>query len=201
MIWNTSDINTFSSHSIPVWLSTQKKLYQLYLLSFPIINKAKRTVQRTCHMQQRLIPLLDIIFKTLEDLPLIRATFKVASLNKDFRWISCDFVGHISGNTLNIMALSSVKCYLVLPYIVCGKCFTIDTPPITDSCITAAEKPWPFPEDQKSIGKRKTYPRISILNDGSKTSHLPLSQSSVSHPESGNLWVRQRWRIDMQALC
>ena len=92
-------------------------------------------------MQQRLIPLLDIIFKTLEDLPLIRATFKVASLNKDFHWISCDFVDHIFGNTLNIMALSSVKCYLVRPYIVCGKCFTIDTPPITDSCITAAEKP------------------------------------------------------------
>ena len=202
MIWNASDINTFSSHSIPVCLSTQKKLCQLYLLSFPIINKAKRTVQRTCHMQQRLILLLDIIFTTSEDLPLIRATFKVASLNKDFRWISCDEDLAISLTTLwTLWPCPLWNVYLVLPYIVCGKCFTIDTPPITDSCITAAEKPWPFPEDQKSIGKRKTYPRISTLNNGSKTAHLPLSQSSVSCPESGNLWVRQRWRVDMQALC
>ena len=159
---------------VPALLPTQKNLY---LSSLPVMNLAEAPLQRTSCIQQRSIPLLDIVSTTSDDLPLIVPTFKVAILHKDLRGISHDedltsprflALPLTTLSTLLFPALSSLN------YLLCTTIFNLKQtfygwmPFLSPTTASQLQENADLSQNLKSAVKIKPYPRITTLNNTSK---------------------------------
>ena len=190
--------NTFSSHfsarsmptpPAPALLPTQKNLY---LSSLPVMNHLLPLQQTSC-IQQRSIPLLDIVSATSDDLPLIVLTFKVAILNKDLRGISHD--KDLTSQLFLALPLTTPSKLLFpvlssLKYLLCTNIFNLKQkfygwmPFLSPTTASQLQKNADLSQNLKSTAKIKPYPRITTLNNTSKGMLNFLNRAAHTRPDA-----------------
>ena len=150
-------------------------------------------LQRTSCIQQRSILLLDIVFTTSDDLPLIVPTFKVTILNKDLRQISHD--KDLTSPRFLALPLTTLSKLLFpalsyLKYLLCTTIFNLKQifcglmPFLSPTTASQLQKNADLSENLKSTAKIKPYPRITTLNNTSKGMLNFLNREARTRPDA-----------------